>query len=74
MLLKDDLNNILDMFKMNFNTNNRENILTKVAKDEMIINYNNFFFKTGDPIINNFDFWKRFGTLYNLLIDYLIKI
>ena len=44
------------MFKMNFNTNNRENILTKVAKDEMIINYNNFFSKTGDPIINNFDF------------------
>ena len=29
------------------------------------------FFKTGDPIIKNFDFLKRFGTLYNLLLDLL---
>ena len=26
-------------------------------------------FKTGNPKINNFDFLKRFGTLYDLLIS-----
>ena len=33
----------------------------------MII-YNNLFFKTGNPTsIKNFDYWKRFGTLYDLI-------
>ena len=36
-----------------------------------MINFNTFFFKTGDPIIKNFDFLKRFGTLHELLIDLL---
>ena len=34
-----------------------------------MINYNNLFFKTVDPSIKNFDFFKRFSTLYGLLID-----
>ena len=36
-----------------------------------MINYNNLFFKTNNPVINNFDFLKRFGKLYNLLLDLL---
>ena len=36
-----------------------------------MINYNNLFFEPGDPIIKNFDFLKRFGTLYDLLLDLL---
>ena len=36
-----------------------------------MINYNNLFFKTGNPIINKFDFLKGFGWLYDLLIDLL---
>ena len=54
-----------------FNTNNGVNILKKLAKDGRMINYNNLFFKTGDLIVKNFDFLKRFGTLYDLLIDLL---
>ena len=33
-----------------------------------MINYNSLFFKTGDPSIKNFDFFKRLGLLYNFLI------
>ena len=51
-------------FDMNF-TNGGENV------DERIINYNNLFFKTGDLIIKNFDLFKRFGTLCDLLINLL---
>ena len=36
-----------------------------------MINYNNLFFKTGDPIIKNFDFLKRSDALHYLLIDLL---
>ena len=43
----------------------------KVARNERMINNNNLFFKTGGPIIKNFDFLKRFGTLYDLLLDLL---
>ena len=31
------------------------------------------FFKAGNPTIDKYDFFKRFGTLYNLLIDLLSK-
>ena len=37
-------------------TNEGENILKKVARDEKIIKYNNLLFKTGDPIIKKTDF------------------
>ena len=43
---------------MNF-TDKWKDILEKVASDERIINYNNLLFKTGDPIIKNFDFLKK---------------
>ena len=55
---------------MNF-TGNGKSILKKLARDERMINYNNLFFKAGDLSIKNFDFLKRFGTLYDLLIDLL---
>ena len=68
MSLKDNLNNILMNFDMNF-TNEGENIFKKSASDERMLNYNNLFFKTGDPTIKNFNFLKRFGALHDLLID-----
>ena len=57
MLLKDNLNNILDVFEMNF-TGNGESILKKLARDERMVNYNNLLFETGDSSIKNFDFLK----------------
>ena len=48
-----------------------ENILKKLANDERIINYNNLFFRSGNLTIDNYDFLKRFGTLYDFLIDLL---
>ena len=56
IMLKDNLNDILDVFEMNFNTNNGGNILKKLVKDERMINYNNLSFKTGDPSIKNLTF------------------
>ena len=47
----------------------RENIPKNLAKDERMINYNNLFFKTSCPTIDNYDFLERFDTLYDLLID-----
>ena len=57
---------------MNF-TEKGEDILKKVAADERMINYNNLFFRTGDPIIKNYDLLKRFGILHDLLLDLLNK-
>ena len=51
--------------------NTEGNILKNLARDERMINYSNLFYKTGDPGIKNFDFLKRFGTLFDLLIDFL---
>ena len=39
-----------------------------------MVNYNNFLFKSGLISVENSDFVKRFGTLYDLLIDLLNKI
>ena len=68
MLLKDNLNNILMNFDMNF-TNETENIYRKLPNNKRMINYKNLFFKTGNPVISDFNFLKRFGTFYELLID-----
>ena len=46
-----------------------EDILNKLANDERMINCKNLFFKLGNPTINNYDFYKRFGTLYDLFYD-----
>ena len=54
-------------------TNRGKDILKKVADDEKTINYKNLFFKSGNPIVNNYGFFKRFGTLYDFLIDLLSK-
>ena len=45
--------------------------LQNLAKDEGLISCNNLFFQTGSPNIENFDFFKRYGALYDLLIDLL---
>ena len=49
------LNDILDVFGMNFSSKG-EDLLKKLAKDERMISYNDLFFKTGDGIIENFGF------------------
>ena len=69
-MLKDRLNDILLHYDMNIMDKGRD-ILRKLASGERMINYNNLFFKTGNPIIDNYDFLKRLGTLYDLLIDLL---
>ena len=69
MLLKDKLHHILRTFEMKFSNDEGKNILKKLARDERMINYNSLFFKTGNPVINNFDFLERFGTLYDILLD-----
>ena len=45
-------------FDLNF-TDQGENILKKLAKHERMINYKGLIFKTGDPIIKTFDFFKN---------------
>ena len=72
VLLKDNVINILMTPDMNFD-NNGKGVLIKLVRDERMIYYNNLFFKTGNSSIKNFDFSKRFGTLYDLLIDLLNK-
>ena len=48
-----------------------EDILRKLDKnEEESIDYDSLFFKTGDRAIK-FNFLKRFGALYDLLIDLL---
>ena len=48
-----------------------ENILRKLADDERNIDYKTLLFESDSPAINNYDFFKRFGTLYDFLIDLL---
>ena len=70
VLLRNNLDDILVTYKMNI-TAKGEDILKKLANDERMINHNNLLFKTGNPIINNYDFYQKFGTLYDFLIDLL---
>ena len=55
---------------MNINSKG-EDILKKLARDERMINYNNLFFRSGSPAIENYVFLKKFGILYDFLIDFL---
>ena len=70
LLLPNNLNGILMTYDINF-TKKGENILKNLANNKKMINYQNLLFKTGNPIIDNFDFLKRFGTLNDLLTDLL---
>ena len=58
------------VFDMSF-TNKGQDTIKKLARDEKIINYGHLIFETGNPNIKNFDFFKRFGTLYELFTDLL---
>ena len=63
------------VFDMSF-TNKGQDTIKKLARDEKMINYGHLIFETGNPNIKNFDFFKRFGTLYELftyLLDEKIK-
>ena len=71
VLLKDVIygeDGMLLNYDQNF-SDKGENILEKIATDERMINYNNLFFKAGDPVIKNFDVLKNFGTLHDLSTD-----
>ena len=46
-----------------------ENILKKLANDERMVEHNNLFFKPGIISIDNYDFYKRFGTSYDFFYD-----
>ena len=73
MLLKDVIygkDGILLKCHKNFSDKGKD-ILKKLSKDERLINYYNLFFKSGLISVENLDFFKRFGTLYDLLIDLL---
>ena len=70
VLLEDNLNNILVAYDINISIK-RKDILKNRANNERNINYKNLFFKSGRPTIDNYDFFKRFGTLYDLLINLL---
>ena len=68
MLLKDKLDFIFKNFGSNFNSTGK-NFLTKLAKDEKKIDYNNLFFEIDDKsVVKSVDFLKEIGTLYDLLI------
>ena len=72
VLLKDNLDDIVTAYDMNITAKGKD-VLKKVADHENGINYKNLFFKSGIPTISNYDFLKRFGTLYDFLIDLLNK-
>ena len=74
MLLRDSLAYILqDYGEINITAEGAD-ILKKLANDERMINYENLFFKTGSPATGNYDFLKRFGTLYDLFYDLISEI
>ena len=70
VLLEDNLNDILLHYDMNISLKGKD-ILKKLASGEKMINYKNLFFKTGNLAVSNYDFLKRFGTLYDLLVELL---
>ena len=72
MLLEDNLDDMLMTYDRNITTK-RENILKKHVNYERMINYKNVVFKTGNPIINSYDFYKRCGTLYDLFYNLIRK-
>ena len=71
-MLKNNLDDILLNYELNIGSEGK-NILKELADDERNINYKSLFFKSGNPTIDNYDFFKRFGTLYDLLINLLTK-
>ena len=69
VLLRDGLKNILqDYGEINI-TAKGEDILKKLANDERMINYENLFFKIGNPSIDNYHYLKRFSSLYDFFYD-----
>ena len=50
-------------------SNKGKNTLKELANEEGKINYKTFYFKSDSLAIDNYDFLKRFGTLYGLLIN-----
>ena len=70
MLLKNNVNDTIMAFDMSF-TNKGKDTIKKLARDEKMINYGKLIFETGNPDIKNFDFFKTFGTLYELFTDLL---
>ena len=57
-------------YPLNF-TPKGKNIIKDLVNEEYNINYENCIFKSGDLKIKNFDMLKKFGTLYDSLINLL---
>ena len=69
ILLRDNLDSILlEYGEINIDSKG-EDILKKLANDERMINCKNLIFKSGSPAIDNYYFFKRFGTLHDLFYD-----
>ena len=64
-MLKDNLDDLLTSYDLNITAKGKD-VLENLAN-----NYKNLFFKSGNPTIDNYDFLKRFGTLYDFLLDLL---
>ena len=64
-MLKDNLDDFLTSYDLNITAKGKD-VLENLAN-----NYKNLFFKSGNPTIDNYDFLKRFGTLYDFLLDLL---
>ena len=66
MLLKDKLDFIFKDFDFN---STRKNFLKELAKDEEKIDYNNLSLKIyNKSVVKSANFFKKIGTLYDLLI------
>ena len=47
--------------------------LINLVNDEGMINHNNLFFKTGNFVIDNYNFLKKFGTLHDVFFDLITE-
>ena len=65
VLLINGLNDILQYYSMNI-TNIAKYILEKLTNDQRIINYSNLSLEANNySVVSDYDFFLKFGTLYN---------
>ena len=62
-LLNDYTRVVLDIYMLNFDKEGN-NVFKELAQDELMINYSNLLFKTGDLNIENFNFFKNISLTF----------
>ena len=69
--LEDETGKFFEMYPKSFTSQNKT-LLRKLAENESSINHRNLFYKIllPDGRFHEFDFFKKYGTLYNLLEIY----